>query len=85
MASPRYLGVSHPAVFIPRPRTPDGRLVVRYSTHLSASRRTDLSDKVCAVCGYGLTKLQMRGLGADPHSEHRAIPLMELATWARWW
>lgn len=76
----RNLGLPHRATLVPRPRTPDGRWVVRYSSGLSASRRTDLSPLICAVCGYGLTKRQMR-THADPTSLHRAIPLVEIASW----
>jgi hypothetical protein len=83
VAEQRNPGTFHPAVLIPRPRTPEGRLLVRYGVRLSTTARLDLSTDICAVCGYGLTKLQMQRYQAEPQAPHRAIPLAELAAWQR--
>ena len=76
-----YHGIVHRGVMVKRPTLPDGRRLVRYGSGLSASRRTDLSDEVCAICGYGLTKQQMLTGKPAPETEHQAIPLIEFAAW----
>ncbi len=70
--------LKHDYVFVERPKAPDGRRAVRGSNGMYWSRQNDLTDEICAICGYGPTEIQQEKLARDGRAPHTAMPVVTL-------
>lgn len=64
-------GISHDYVRVARPARDQRRLVRRSDGFHLARPKTELSEDICAVCGYGPAEVRGR-------SRHTAIPAVEI-------